>query len=122
MVEGAVVGVEKDPRFFAALRMTEEAAAGCFLRNAGYTKVSLQGQGTDDAGWLRAALWRGEARKRILEIVPGSLRPLLRAMTLLPLRAASASGCRACIAAVRSRRRARCRRRLYSMRRRRRRR
>src|SRR5271163_3679616 len=27
--------------------MTEEAAASCFLRNAGYAKVSLQGEGKD---------------------------------------------------------------------------
>ena len=41
VVEGAMVGAEKDPGFFAALRMAkEEAATGCFLLNAGYAKVS----------------------------------------------------------------------------------
>src|SRR5271168_3952150 len=59
MVEGAVVGVDKDPGFFAALRMTEEAAASCFLRSAGYAKISLAGRGEDNAGWLRGDLLAG---------------------------------------------------------------
>jgi len=42
VVEGAVVGAEKDPGFFAALRMTKEAAASRFLINAGY---ALAGRG-----------------------------------------------------------------------------
>jgi hypothetical protein len=42
VVEGAVVGAEKDPGFFAALRMTKEAAARRFLINAGYSRRPLR--------------------------------------------------------------------------------
>ena len=50
VVEGAVVGAEKDPGFFAepvlseaeGLRMTKEAAAArCLLLDGAYAKVSL---------------------------------------------------------------------------------
>jgi hypothetical protein len=45
VVEGALIGAEKDPGFFAALRMTKETAVRCLLLNAGYAKVSFQGRG-----------------------------------------------------------------------------
>ena len=44
MVEGAVDGAEKDPGFFAALRMTKETAVRYLVLNAGFAKLSCKGE------------------------------------------------------------------------------
>ena len=63
VVEGALIRAEKDPGFFAALRMTKEVADRCFLLNAAYAEACLQGEETETRpGYVALLVGRGDRK------------------------------------------------------------